>query len=115
MSTIVDQLRKAIAKETRTRRQARGLTQAALAEEIDVSVEMVSRLERGRCFPSVPTLVALARALGTTPDELLSFPRPKHSRELQRAIEAFAAKHNVFWLVHNVRLSGWWISDTCVL
>jgi transcriptional regulator with XRE-family HTH domain len=38
-----------------------------------VSTELVSRIERGVCLPSVPTLVAFATVLEVTPNELLGF------------------------------------------
>lgn len=50
-----------------------GLTQSELARQAEVSTELVSRIERGRCLPSLTTLVRFARALRTTPDELLGF------------------------------------------
>lgn len=56
---------------TRRRRNELGWSQAVLAEHIDASVEYVSMIERGTRVPSVPTLVALASALGLSTDELL--------------------------------------------
>lgn len=45
-------------------RELAGLTQAQLAEKIDVSTETVSRLERGAAVPSLARLEDLATALG---------------------------------------------------
>jgi transcriptional regulator with XRE-family HTH domain len=53
------------------RREA-GLRQAQLAERIDVSTEFVSRMERARTLPSLPTLLALCDALSCTPNDLLA-------------------------------------------
>ncbi|MBM4283103.1 MAG: helix-turn-helix transcriptional regulator [Deltaproteobacteria bacterium] len=47
----------------RERRDALGWSQATLAERIDTSIEYVSMLERGARLRSLPSLVALARAL----------------------------------------------------
>src|SRR5690349_452266 len=45
-------------------RERAGLTQAAVAEAAGVSVETVSRIERGLHEPELSTVIALARALG---------------------------------------------------
>lgn len=47
------------------RRKALGLTQANLAERIGVDPESVSRFERGKHLPSLPTLANIAAQLGT--------------------------------------------------
>ncbi len=52
-------------------RQAAGLTQAKLAERVDVTVETISRLERGAATPSLASLAAIAEALGVELPELL--------------------------------------------
>lgn len=44
-------------------RLSNGLTQAQLAEKVDVTVETISRLERGVSFPSINTLENIARSL----------------------------------------------------
>ncbi|MFW6050296.1 MAG: helix-turn-helix domain-containing protein [Myxococcota bacterium] len=69
VSTLADE----IGKRLRGRRREAGMTQAELAERAGVSSELVSRVERGRCLPSLPTLIAFARVLATTPDRLLGF------------------------------------------
>ena len=47
-------------------RRARGLTQEALAEALDLSVAYVSLIERGGRNPPYTTVVAIARALGAS-------------------------------------------------
>ena len=69
-------LTEVVAGQIRARRLAHGLTQAALAEQAGVSTELVSRIERARCLPSLPTLVAFASVLHTTPNDLLGFETP---------------------------------------
>jgi len=47
----------------REERHRQGVTQAALAEELDLSVAYVSLIERGGRNPPYTTVVAIARAL----------------------------------------------------
>lgn len=78
----VTNLTAVVASRIRDKRRALGLTQAALAESAEVSTELVSRIERSRCLPSVLTLIAFAKALHTSPNELLGYEQPKRAREL---------------------------------
>ncbi len=65
------------------------MTQASLAEAVGVSVELVSRIERGRCLPSLPTFVALARVLQTTPNWLLDVSTERRApREIDAIVDA---------------------------
>ena len=89
-------LRKQIARELRVRRQTLGWTQGTLATRAAISAELVSRIERGRCLPSVATLVSLARALGATPNELLGVTDPAVAHEgLLRSYEALPETRRV--------------------
>lgn len=63
----------------RARRQARGITQEELAERVGVTVETISRLERGIVSPSLTRLQGIAVALASTLSELLE-PGPPSSR-----------------------------------
>jgi transcriptional regulator with XRE-family HTH domain len=53
------------------RRRALGLSQEAVADAAMMDQSQYSRIERGRVDPSIRTLTRVARALGTTPSELL--------------------------------------------
>jgi transcriptional regulator with XRE-family HTH domain len=53
------------------RRRALGLSQEAVAEAAVMDQSQYSRIERGRVDPSIRTLTRVARALATTPSELL--------------------------------------------
>jgi DNA-binding XRE family transcriptional regulator len=56
-------------------RQARcrlGLTQAQMAERIDMAPEVYGRLERGHLVPRLERFVAICRVLGESPDRLIS-------------------------------------------
>ncbi len=53
------------------RRRALGLSQEAVAAAAMMDQSQYSRIERGRVDPSIRTLTRVARALATTPSELL--------------------------------------------
>lgn len=76
-------LPRVVAERIRARRRTLGLSQAALAERADVSTELVSRIERQRCLPSITTLIAFANALDSSPNELLGFDPPRASRDME--------------------------------
>jgi DNA-binding XRE family transcriptional regulator len=59
-------------------RTQKGLSQGQLSMKAGVDRDHLSRLERGRKFPSVSVLVALAEALDMTPDRLLGY-QPAHA------------------------------------
>lgn len=82
MAELVD----LVAERVRSRRVALGLTQAALAEASGVSTELVSRIERARCLPSVPTLVAIAQALETTPNHILGWEARTSGAEIDALV-----------------------------
>jgi len=54
-------------------RNRAGLTQAQLAERVDISDEFLSRMERGAKAPSLHTAEKVARALGVSMKELFDF------------------------------------------
>lgn len=58
------------------RRKTLGLTQAGLAEKIEVSTETIARFERATYLPSLMTLGALAEALNCELSDLLRSPIP---------------------------------------
>lgn len=85
MSTIEKRLG---AKITEIRRSQK-LTQAELAEKINVSVETISRLERGFSVPSLKTIEKIAVSLNTSLTVFFDFEgQPpigkKHERELSK-------------------------------
>ncbi|RDL12925.1 helix-turn-helix domain-containing protein [Pseudomonas jessenii] len=55
-------------------REAKGLTQQAVWEAAGISKSSYTSYEAGRGMPSADKVVALARVLGTTTDELLLDP-----------------------------------------
>ncbi len=67
----LDRLVTALGEAIRKRRQAKNLSQEALAEIADFDRTYVSLLERGERNPSFTNLCRVAAALDTTPSELL--------------------------------------------
>jgi transcriptional regulator with XRE-family HTH domain len=56
--------------QIRAKRKAKGLTQAALAQLVGVGSGVISQYERNDIQPSGTRLLALARVLDTTAEEL---------------------------------------------
>ena len=67
-----------------TIRKARGLTQVQLAEAAETTQRSVSYYETEAGFPPAPAVIALARALRVTTDELLGLKPPKVARAKER-------------------------------
>jgi transcriptional regulator with XRE-family HTH domain len=87
-----------IGKSARSARTALGLSQADIAERLELSLEFIGRIERGLALPSVPTLVALAGVLGVSADTLLGLgpnsegragrhPAPTESNRTRRLLD----------------------------
>lgn len=67
-------------------RDARGITQAELAEMIGVNQAYVSKIEAGIANPSLDKILAIAKALHAQPAELFTLPTLQ-----KRAIAALEA------------------------
>lgn len=78
-------LKREIGQRTKAARARLGLTQEALAEKIQRTVETVSKIERGMAFPSMETLEDLARALQTPIREF--FPEGSSGKRSARRTE----------------------------
>lgn len=61
-----------IGKRVRRRRKAQHLTQEQLAELCGLSTQYISHIETAVSIPSTETIMKLALALATTPDEFLT-------------------------------------------
>jgi transcriptional regulator with XRE-family HTH domain len=71
-----------IGAAARAARMRHELTQADVAERIEVATEVYGRLERGGMLPSVQTLLRLCHELNVSADELLGLshsPSPRSS------------------------------------
>lgn len=67
----LDRLVTDLSEAIRKRRQAKNISQEALAEIADFDRTYISLLERGERNPSFTNLCRVAAALGVTPSELL--------------------------------------------
>ncbi|MHB8483693.1 MAG: helix-turn-helix domain-containing protein [Nitrospiria bacterium] len=76
MKTYTGDVDKKLGKRIKQIRKIGGLTQGNLAEKISLSVEYISRLERGVAQPSFKTLQALAEALNVTMKDFMDFTGP---------------------------------------
>ena len=56
-------------------RQAGGLSQAQLAEQMNVTRQTISSWERGNSYPDIGSLTRLAEVLGVGVEELLCVPK----------------------------------------
>jgi transcriptional regulator with XRE-family HTH domain len=69
-----------IARRLRQERQARGLSQAALAERSGVSPRMLALIEKAETNPSIATLAEIAAALGLDFADLIGGGNPAAAR-----------------------------------
>jgi transcriptional regulator with XRE-family HTH domain len=70
-------------------RKAEGLTQGELAERVDLSLDMIGKIERGATAPSFETIEKLADALNTQEavffgPHLMAIPTGERGRLLKR-------------------------------
>lgn len=70
-----------IGESIRHHRKRLGLTQLELAQRVGVSVQAISKWETNTGLPDIAMAVPLARALGTTTDELLQFGQRRKEQE----------------------------------
>jgi DNA-binding XRE family transcriptional regulator len=71
---MADPITEKLAEKVRELRQKKGLTQAQLAEAVDVTNETISRLERGAYEPALSTAVSVAKTLGINLTDLTAAP-----------------------------------------
>lgn len=72
-----ENIAKAFGRRLRALREGKGLTQAALGEAAGgMQDTAIARLEAGKRTPSWDTVLALAEALGVTPDAFLETATP---------------------------------------
>jgi transcriptional regulator with XRE-family HTH domain len=78
--------REALGRRLRSARQARGLTQGQVADEL-MSVAYLSRIESGHRKPTAPALDTLAERLGVSVDSLLGEPERNVVDEIRLALD----------------------------
>lgn len=71
----------------RSRRAARGLTQAQVAQALGVTATAVSKWERNASLPEITLLPALARLLGTDLNDLLAFQQEMTREEVSAFLD----------------------------
>src|SRR5271163_3875634 len=86
MTTIIDDTGARIARRLRLERDARGWSQADLAERASVSKATISKIERAEMSPTAVTLVRLAGAFDLTLAGLLLRAEGERER-LSRAVD----------------------------
>jgi len=59
-----------VRNDVRERRVAKGLSQAELAQRLDVSRQTINSIETDRYTPSLPLAIAIARFFGTCVEEI---------------------------------------------
>jgi transcriptional regulator with XRE-family HTH domain len=92
-----------IGAAARAARQRLDLTQADVAERIDVATEVYGRLERGGMLPSVQTLLRLCHELNISADELLGLASPSPSSRIHEPPPAPPERAEVRRLLRGVR------------
>ena len=87
-------LHRQLGERARNARASLSLTQADVAEDIGIAVEVYGRMERGLTLPSLPTFVRLTEVLKVTPNDLLGIgdvedqePAPTPLRRIHRLLE----------------------------
>jgi transcriptional regulator with XRE-family HTH domain len=65
-------LRERFARNVRRLRRERGMTQEQLARAADIGRPFISRIENGRFSVTLETIGALAKALRTSPADLIA-------------------------------------------
>lgn len=63
----------AFGKRLREIREYRNISQESLANNAEISISQVSRLERGLLNPTLSTIIQLASALNVPVEELLTY------------------------------------------
>lgn len=73
-------------------RKDNGFSQDALAEQLGISRQSISKWERGESSPDTDNLVALAKIYGVTVDELIDSDKEIHTKNRKKKKESPAEK-----------------------
>lgn len=85
-------------ESVRRLRQGKGLTQEALATQLHVSFQTVSKWERGESTPDLTMLPVLARFFQVSTDDLLGVNEAENERRVRELIEAYDGAQKPFTL-----------------
>ncbi len=83
---------KALGRNLRQARRRLGLTQAQVAERMEMTEEAYSRMERGHLVPRLERFVALCQVLRETPDQLVAGVDPLARAEAAPPLSSTAAE-----------------------
>ncbi|MFL5348576.1 MAG: helix-turn-helix domain-containing protein [Hyalangium sp.] len=76
----INAFKKSLAANVRAARKRLGWTQAKMAKQIQMSVEVYGRMERGTILPTLDSFVDICCVLGEMSDDLLGLPPPKRPK-----------------------------------
>ncbi len=92
-----------LGRTIKSARVAAGMTQAELAEVINVDPETISRMERGATSPTIDRLAILATALKISLQELICSSSPIASdlvRDLSQSLQVLSPADQDFVISH---------------
>lgn len=82
--------RRLIGERISTLRKAKNLTQYEFAEKVGLDGQHISRLETGKYYPSMDTLVIMADVLGVELLEFFLFPHTETENDMRAALSRLA-------------------------
>jgi transcriptional regulator with XRE-family HTH domain len=86
---LTEDLKKVVGPNIRKARRRLGLSQARLAEMVEMSTEVLGRMERKTVLPRLERLVLLCKILGVTPDQMLGFSAGAGAPQAPRTSPAY--------------------------
>ncbi len=101
-------VKKILGPNIRGARQRLGLSQARLAEMLEMSTEVLGRMERRKVLPRLERFVLLCEILGVTPDAMLGFTADSGAPSTSRTSPAYDEMMTVmrhFFMQMEARLS----------
>lgn len=82
----------AIGRKIKNKRKSKALTQEKIAEQLDISISFISRIERGAVKISLETLVKIASCLEESPTYFLDSSVKKNGIYLQGELAEIVAE-----------------------
>ncbi|PJG83347.1 helix-turn-helix domain-containing protein [Caviibacterium pharyngocola] len=110
MTDKTQQIMQTIGRAIAKYRQASGLTQAQLAEILDMSNDAISRMERGKTVPTVLRLVELSEIFHCDVADLLTDSSNRtmdQARSLERLLDRLESHERAEFLALAERLIKW--------
>ena len=104
---MMKEIKELFGKRIKELRRNLGLSQEELAEKAEISSRYLSRVEMGQQFPSIDTLVKLAKALNVELKDFFEFahetPNPRELKEILDGLLKEADEDKLRLLVKVVR------------